>query len=107
MNIITTITNLILGKKAETPEEHLVRLEALVRLEEAQTAVLAKKIEGAQKIKELQSKILDERKAQVSLYATLGADTPQVQKSKRIRMYVGLAIALVIVLIIAKSCIKI
>ena len=106
MNILTTITNLISGKKPETPEEHIARLEALAKLEEAQTAVLAKKVAKAQKIKELQEKVIAERKAQIGMYTVLGADTPQVQKSKRMRMYIFVGVALVVILIIAKSCFK-
>ena len=106
MNILTTVTNLISGKKPETPEEHIARLAKLAEQEEQTTKTLREKLEEQKMIDSLQKKVLDERKEQLKLYGQMGTDNPQVQKSKRIRMYVILGIAIVFLLVIAKSCFK-
>ena len=106
MNILTTISNLISGKKPETPEEHIARLTKVAQDEEQTTKTLREKVEEQKMIDSLQKKVLAERKEQLKLYSEMGADNPQVQKSKRIRMYVFIGIAIIFVLVIAKSCFK-
>ena len=104
MDFLTNILNMLMGKKPETPEEHIARLEVLAKVEADNTVELKKKVDEANRIKELQTKIIGDRKAQAEMYATLGVDSPQVVKSKKIRQYVYIGIVLIVVIVIAKSC---
>ena len=91
--------------KVETPRERIARLQALSVAEEKRTAELNERVEEYRRINALREKILNERKVQSNLFASLGVDSPQVKRRKQIRMYVYLGIALVVVFIIAKACI--
>ena len=100
------ISDLISGKGPETPEQHIARLTRLAEEEEQKTKALQMKLEEQRMISSLQSKVLGERDAQQKLYGQMGEDTPQVQKSKRMRLYIFGGIALVIMFILLKACIK-
>ena len=105
MDFLTRIVNMLMGKKPETPEEHIARLEALAVVEAENTVLLKKKVEEVRKIKELQTKIIGDRKTQAEMYAILGVDSPQVVKSKKIRQYVYIGIVVIVIIVIMKSCV--
>ena len=96
----------ISGKKPEPPEEHIARLTRLAQEEEQKTLALKKKQDDLKMINDLQKKVLSERKTQTDIYAQMGMDSPQVQKSKRTRMIIWAVIGFIIILIVAKSCFK-
>jgi hypothetical protein len=103
---ISVFFDWITGKKPETPSERIVRLTNMAQTEEQRTKKLQEKLEEKRMITGLQDKILSERGAQQKLYEDLGVDSPQVQKQKRIRMLVILGIALIFIVVIARSCFK-
>jgi len=96
----------ISGKGSETPEQHIARLTRLAQEEEQKTKSLQEKLDEQRMISSLQDKVLGERDAQQKIYGQMGVDTPQVQKSKRMRLYIFGGIALVIMFILLKACIK-
>ena len=100
------LIDLVTGKKPEAPEEYIARLTKLAEEEARKTAALKEAQAKLKKINDLQNQVLGERKAQTEIYSQMGVDNPQVQKSKRTRMYVFVGIAIVIILIVAKSCFK-
>ena len=100
------ISDLISGKGLETPEQHIARLTRLAQEEEQKTKALQAKLEEQRMISSLQNKVLGERDAQQKIYGQMGEDTPQVQKSKRMRKYIFGAIAVIIIIFLLKACIK-
>jgi hypothetical protein len=96
----------ISGKGSETPEQHIARLTRLAQEEEQRTKDLQTKLEEQKLISNLQKKVLDERAAQQKAYGQMGVDSPQVQKSKRVRRYIFGGVALFIIFILLKACIK-
>ena len=100
------ISDLISGKGLETPEHHIARLTRLAQEEEQKTKALQAKLEEQRMISSLQSKVLGERDAQQKIYGQMGEDTPQVQKSKRMRKYIFGAIAVIVIIFLLKACIK-
>ena len=100
------LSDFISGKGSETPEQHIARLTRLAQEEEQRTKALQAKLEEQRMILSLQSKVLGERDAQQKIYGQMGEDTPQVQKSKRMRKYIFGAIAVIVIIFLLKACIK-
>ena len=104
---LSDFINKLLGlKKNESPEARIVRLKSLVKTEVVRTKALQEKVRIRKETEELQKKIIEERQTQERLYSDLGTDSPQVRKQKNTRMLVILGIALIFLLVIAKSCFK-
>jgi len=103
---LNTLVDRIAGKKAETPSERIVRLTNMAQTEEQRTKKLQEKLVEQRMISSLQAKVLSERSAQSKLYEDLGVLSPQAQRQKTTRMWIILGIAIIFVLVIAKSCFK-
>jgi dynactin complex subunit len=91
-------------RRVETLEARIARLQSLAEIEEKRTQVLKERVEAHKKVGALREKILGERAAQQLLYSDLGVDSPQLKRQKQIRRYVYLGIAVILIIIIVKSC---
>ena len=100
------VLDIVTGKKPETPSERIVRLTNMAQTEEQRTKKLQEKLVEQRMISSLQSKVLSEQKTQQKLYEDLGVLSPQAQRQKTTRMWIILGIAIIFVLVIAKSCFK-